>query len=280
VTKPEPVLLTVVMPAFNEEGAIAAAVADVQRQVLSHVAGAELVIVNDGSRDATGAILDRLAADDSRLRVIHQPNGGHGRALRAGLDAARGEYVLLLDSDRQIPLERFDQFWRLARGRDAVLGVRAGRRDPWPRLVLTRAVRLALWLLFDVRLRDANAPCKSVRREVWLHAAAAIPPDSLAPSLMLAIFLRRAGYAVVEFPVAHRPRDTGEVSLRAGKLFRFCLRGLGQLLAFREGMSQWARNRRSASSAPDRPASARPGASTSGATAPGGSWKRARRPAA
>lgn len=98
--------LSVVMPAYNEEAAIEQALREVQRHVLTLIPGAEVIVVNDGSRDGTGLILDRLVAENSSLRVIHQPNGGHGRALRTGLDAARGEHVFLIDSDRQIPWRR------------------------------------------------------------------------------------------------------------------------------------------------------------------------------
>ena len=70
------------MPAYNEEEGIEAAVEAVQTHVLDRVATSELVVVNDGSRDTTGALLDKLAATDSRIRVVHKPNGGHeiGRA--------------------------------------------------------------------------------------------------------------------------------------------------------------------------------------------------------
>ena len=82
--------LSVVMPAYNEEASIELAVAELQQHVLNTTPGAELVVVNDGSRDRTGKILDQLAYRDSRIRVIHQPNRGHGRALMTGLDGALG----------------------------------------------------------------------------------------------------------------------------------------------------------------------------------------------
>src|SRR5512143_817972 len=103
MTAPRPTL-SVVMPAYNEEGGIADATTEVREWVLDRIPGSELVVVNDGSRDGTSAILDRLSAADPRIRVIHRPNGGHGPALRAGLDAAWGERLLLIDSDQQIPL--------------------------------------------------------------------------------------------------------------------------------------------------------------------------------
>src|SRR2546426_2192 len=118
MNEPSRVPLTVVMPAYNEEGAIEEAVAEIRQHVLDAVKGSDLVVVNDGSRDKTGDILDRLAKQDDRVRVVHQANGGHGRALRTGLDAARGEYIFLIDSDRQIPLDAFALVWQAAQGKD------------------------------------------------------------------------------------------------------------------------------------------------------------------
>ena len=141
--RPTPVCVTVsvVMPAYNEEEAIEDAVRDVQEHVFMVVPDAELVVVNDGSRDRTGEILDRLATGEPRMRVIHTANGGHGRALRTGLDAASGSYVFLIDSDRQIPLTAFSALWEAAKTRDGAFGVRRKRNDPRLRLLLTAVIR-------------------------------------------------------------------------------------------------------------------------------------------
>ena len=225
--------LSVVMPAFNEEGAIEAAVKEVQQYVFHEIHTTELIVVDDGSRDRTGEILDILAIEDGRIKVVHQPNGGHGRALRTGLDAACGEYLFLIDSDRQIPLNVFASLWKAARGRDGAFGIRVTRHDPRIRLMLTGLVRKTLRLVFRVQLRDANIPFKILRRSIWLEARELIPEDTLAPSIFLAIIGRRLGRDIVEVEVPHRERTTGVVSIRRGKLFKFCAKAFGQLMAFR-----------------------------------------------
>lgn len=225
--------LTVVMPAYNEEGAIEEAVNEVRRQVLDAVPGADMIVVDDGSRDRTGAILDRIAAADPRVAVVHQANGGHGAALRHGMERAEGEYLFLLDSDRQIPVEAFAPLWAAARGRDGAFGVRVQRHDPRIRLALTRLVRLSLRGLFGVSLHDANVPFKVIRRSAWVEARDVIPEGTLAPSLFLAVFARARGLDVVEQEVPHLERRTGVVSIRRWKLFKFCSRAFRQLLAFR-----------------------------------------------
>jgi glycosyltransferase involved in cell wall biosynthesis len=229
------------MPAYNEEGAIADAVRDVQEHVFSVVPDAELVVVDDGSRDRTGAILDELARDEPRLHVVHKANGGHGRALRTGLDAASGEYVFLIDSDRQIPLTAFPPLWEAARTRDGAFGIRKKRNDAQLRLVLTKVIRSLLRPLVGVTIYDANVPFKIVRHSAWAAAKPLIPEDTLAPSLFLAIFMFRMGYDVATIEVPHKDRETGTVSIRRWKLFKFCARAFRQLLAFRSMLNQAVR---------------------------------------
>lgn len=232
-THPTP--LSVVMPAYNEEEVIARAVQEVQRHVLDQVPGSELMVVNDGSSDATGAILDKLATDP-RVRVLHRRNGGHGPALRSGMDEARGAWLFLLDSDRQIPLEGFAALWGSAADVDGIFGVRRERDDPWVRLWLTQAIRVALRVLFGVAVRDANVPFKLLRASLWADARPFIPADTLAPSLFLAVFAAVRGYRIRSVQVPHRRRSTGVPSIRAGKLLRLSLRGFGQLLRFRKSL--------------------------------------------
>ncbi len=220
------------MPACNEEGAIVAAVDEVRQHVLSLLPDSELVVVDDGSRDHTGRLLDEAAARDSRIRIIHQPNGGHGAALLTGLNAARGEYIFLIDSDRQILLDNFTSAWDgVIEGRDAVFGVRRRRYDPVLRLCLAWLIRHAVNVLCRVSLRDPNAPYKLFRRGIWNEARGCVPDGTLAPSLFLAIVAKSRGYDILEIDVTHRERETGQVTLRHFRLLTFCAVGLRQMMS-------------------------------------------------
>jgi dolichol-phosphate mannosyltransferase len=227
------------MPAFNEAAGIEAAVREVLATVTA-VESVEVIVVDDGSGDGTGEILDELAREHEGLRVVHQANAGHGAALRTGIEAARGERLFLLDADRQIPLTAFPAVWSRAGGRDGAFGVRAVREDPPVRRALTWLVRLAIAALFGLRIADANAPFKVVRREVWREAARCIPRGTLAPSLFLAIYVRHRGLDVPDVEVPHRARATGAGSLPTLRLAKFCIRALGQLLALRARLGRCA----------------------------------------
>jgi len=224
--------LSVVMPAYNEAGNIEAAVADVVAHVFRVVPDAEMLVVDDGSRDATGAIAAACGRRDQRIRVVAQANAGHGPALVRGMREARGDFLLLLDSDRQIGLLDFDQTWRLAQQHDAVLGVRRDRADPRYRLVLSAVVRGVMAAVLGVRSSDPNVPYKLVRRDRALDAVCAMPDDPRIPSILLTVHLARRGVSTVEQPVQHFERAAGESTLKFMRLARFCAAALGELLRF------------------------------------------------
>ncbi len=223
--------LTIIMPAYNEEACIRDAVQEVCGHVLAVVPGARLLVIDDGSRDGTGGILDELASQNAAVEVLHKANGGHGDSLAFGLNRAAGEYVMLLDSDRQIPLDDFAKHWE-QRGPSTMLsGVRVHRQDPLPRLLLTSAIRGAIRCLFGRRIRDGNVPYKIFPRALWEQARDAMPAGSLTPSLFLAILAARdPRIQFVEVPVTHLARRSGKVSLVSWRLVHFCCRAAGQLM--------------------------------------------------
>src|SRR5262245_20095168 len=90
------VTLSVVMPAFNERETVGIVI----RRILTEVPiDLELIVVNDGSTDGTGEILDRMAAEDPRINVVHKTNGGKTSALIRGFELSRGQIVIIQDAD-------------------------------------------------------------------------------------------------------------------------------------------------------------------------------------
>lgn len=238
------VAISVIMPAYNEAASIAASVEDVEQGVFSVVEDGELIVIDDGSTDQTGVLLDELASKYPRLRVIHQANAGHGPSLIRGVAEARGETVLLLDSDRQIKLDGFGEHWRRMGREDLVafLGVRTPRHDAAHRLVISRLMRVLIHLCFGQAPRDAGAPYKIVRRSQWNEATESIAKDSWVPSVLLAVFLlRRYRDRTVEEAVTHLARDQGESTLNFTRLTRFCRKATTEIFAFRRALNRGSR---------------------------------------
>jgi dolichol-phosphate mannosyltransferase len=226
--------LTIVMPAYNEELTIADAINDVIKSVAAFVDSAEFIIVDDGSKDKTGAIVRELQKTHPIIKLITQLNAGHGPALRRGIDEAKGDWLLLLDSDRQIDLEAFCKHWPERLSYDVFLGVRKPRHDPGFRLVISNLMRTALGVATGTRPLDAGAPYKIISRKAWDMARPHIRATSWIPSVLLATYaLGNPRLVVRQVTILHRLRLHGESTLNAKRLARFCWFAVGDILAFR-----------------------------------------------
>jgi dolichol-phosphate mannosyltransferase len=232
-------VLSIVMPVYNEEDAVGSVIRGIYSTILSRLPGAELLAIDDGSRDRTPLILDDLAKRYPQIRPFHKDNGGHGSALLFGLQRARGEHIFLTDSDGQTDPADFWILWDKRQQSDFVTGVRADRHDPQHRLWIARFLRLAIRALFGVRCRDANVPFKLMSRDFWEKTKARIPEGTLTPSLFLCLAAKRGTNSVIETDIRHLPRETGECTIRYMRLMRFCVRALGQFLKFR--FIEWRR---------------------------------------
>jgi glycosyltransferase involved in cell wall biosynthesis len=202
-------------PAHDEAENIEALVTEA-RQALPRLAEAfEIVVVDDGSRDGTAAIADRLATEHPDVvRVVHHPvNRGYGAALRSGFGAARMPFVGFIDGDRQFRVEDMARLLERISGPDrpdAVVGYRLRRADPLVRLVYARAYRLALVTLFGLHVRDVDCACKVFRRDAL--EGVRLESGGAFLSAELLIKLRANGRSIAEVGVPHYPRVAGRSS--------------------------------------------------------------------
>ena len=218
--------LSVIIPAYNEEHSIQGAIQDVLNDVAAVIPDLEVIVVNDGSRDRTAELANEIASRDARVKVLTQRNRGHGPALVRGLAGAAGEWLLLIDSDRQVSLKNFARHWALTADHDAILGLRRPRRDPLHRLLISFAMRVLLRARLGINAGDAGAPYKLVKRRVWLDACRMMRDGCWIPSVLLAAHvLRHRDIVAREVPVEHQRRSHGPSTLNLGRLARFCREG-------------------------------------------------------
>lgn len=211
--------LSLVLPAYNEaeniERAVRAAAAAGAR------AGSyEVVVVNDGSRDATDEKLAALEAElGPRLRVIrHESNRGYGAALRSGFAAADGDLVFYTDSDNQFDLSELEGTLPLMREWDAVLGYRIARKDARRRLMTSWVFNRLSCAVFGLSVRDLNCSFKLLRREVL--RALPLASDDFFIDTELVVRLHRGGFRYVERGVTHLPRVAGRSTVRLSDIPR------------------------------------------------------------
>jgi dolichol-phosphate mannosyltransferase len=207
--------LSIVMPAYNEAAHIEQCVQEWYDGVAARIAGTEMIVVDDCSRDGTGDRLRALAARLPALRVLTTPgNGGHGRALRFGLEHATGEFVFHTDSDRQHTPDDFWALWDRRTTADFVFGVRGRRADGAFRAAVSAMMRGLNAVLWGRWIDDANCPYKLMRRTALEPVLASIPRSSFIPMVMVSVLARRDGFRVSEVPVQHFPRVAGQQSLK------------------------------------------------------------------
>jgi glycosyltransferase involved in cell wall biosynthesis len=204
--------LSYFFPAHNEEANLRPLVEEAMAALPALAEAWEILIVDDGSRDATPAIADELAAaSPGRVRVVHHPtNLGYGAALRSGLGAARHDLVAFTDGDRQFRVADLGRLLsRLAEpdNPDVVVGYRISRADPLVRTVYARLYRLANRIFFGLTVRDVDCACKLFRRAAL--DGLRIESGGAFFSAELLIKLRASGRTVAEVGIPHYPRTAG-----------------------------------------------------------------------
>ena len=204
--------LSYFFPAHNEEANLEGLVAEALDTLPSLADTFEIIAVDDGSRDRTAEIADRLAAaNPDVVRVVHHPvNRGYGGALRSGFEASRYELLAFTDGDRQFrvaDLGRLTARLQAPDRPDVVVGYRIRRADPLIRIVYARTYKLANRVLFGLRVRDVDCAAKLFRREALDGVRVASGGAFFSAELLIKV--RNQGRSVVEVGVPHYPRTAG-----------------------------------------------------------------------
>ncbi len=225
--------LSIVIPAYNEEANIVAAVEEVSRVAQTLNLDYEIILVNDGSRDRTGEMArNDLTPRIPNFRLVeHFPNRGYGGALKAGFAAATKELIAFTASDKQFKFSEITLLLeRLKPDVTLVSGWRVKRQDNFIRRLNGRGWNTVVLILFGRTIHDIDCGFKLFRRDVLNHIhiesnGAMIDTEMLAE-------MRARGYKMADVPVTHLPRTAGsptganlKVIARAFRdLFKFRLR--------------------------------------------------------
>jgi len=197
--------LSVVMPCYNEHDKIEDLLRDWDARLRARVAHYEIIVVNDGSTDGTGRILDRMRKEIKSLRVIHQLNNGHGRAVRRGYDLCRGVYILQVDPNGKYDPSDFDRLWERRESSVLVLATRTQRLDSLLKQLFSRMLRSFLKLFFGTVIADANVPFRLFRRDLARPLLARLPQTCESVNICLALLMKQQWpQNVVEVPVPFR----------------------------------------------------------------------------
>ncbi len=205
---PEGTGLSVVFPAYNDAHTIGALI-DYSARLLERISSNfEIVVVNDGSEDATGEVLAQRQSVYPFLRVVtHPKNRGYGAALRSGFDAARKSLVFYTDGDGQYdPTELLSLIPAL--GENALVnGYKLRRSDSSLRKIIGRLYHHAARLLFRLPIRDTDCDFRLMRRDVLSSLTLTSDSGAICPELVWQ--MKHSGAPIAEVGVGHYPRVSG-----------------------------------------------------------------------
>jgi hypothetical protein len=225
-------LLSLCLPAYNEEANIEDTLDAAGAILPEFVRDFEVIVVDDGSRDQTAAKVAAYAAAAPWVRLVqHERNRGYGAAVTSGLRAASGDLVAFTDADGQFSL--LDLPWFLTRlgACDLIIGYRYRRADPWHRRLNAWSWNRLIRILLGVRVRDLDCAFKLFRRDIIDRLS--LTATGAAINAEILVQCTRAGLRIGELPVSHYPRCHGAPTGAALRVIWRAFRELPQLWKYR-----------------------------------------------
>lgn len=200
--------LSVIIPAYNEEGSLPTFLPRVVAACREH--GWRLIVVNDGSRDATRAILDGMRDVEVLTAIHHKVNRGYGGAIKSGIRAATTEYVITIDADGQHDLEDVNRLHEMIVREDAdmVVGTRQGATSGWYRELGKSLIRWVARRLITVPIRDLNSGMKIYDTRL-AQRYIGLCPDKMPFSDVIGLVFISQRHRVLECPISIRTRLAG-----------------------------------------------------------------------
>lgn len=213
--------LFIIIPAYNEEMNIEVVAREWHDIVEKIGPSSRLVIIDDGSKDGTYQKLCELQEQLPQLDPVTKPNGGHGATVLFGYHYAlkhNAEYIFQTDSDGQTLPSEFSQFWGQRKEFPAIIGFRNHRQDGFSRILVTKVLKSVIYLIFRLRITDANTPFRLMSKDVLNKYINKIPKDFNLSNVMLSVQMVNGKENVKFIPITFRPRQGGVNSINLPRI--------------------------------------------------------------
>lgn len=232
-------LLSIVIPAYNEEKNLPRVVAELQTALRQGEIPYEIILVNDNSKDNTPGVIAGLMAADPCVRTVNRrPPGGFGRAIRSGLDAVRGDIVVICMADcSDVPGDVVRYYRTIQEGYDCVFGSRfikgsVVKNYPRLKLAVNRIVNWGIKFLFRCPFNDLTNAFKAYRAHV-LRECGAFSSSHFNITIELSLNALNRGYKIAQIPIQWHGRTWGGSNLRLMQMGRRYLATLVKAFADR-----------------------------------------------
>lgn len=202
--------LSIAIPAYNEEENIEWVIKNALKTLPKYFKDFEIIAVDDGSKDKTGQILDKLAIKEPRLKVIHQPNGGYSKAMHTGIMASKKEYVAYMPADGQFLVDDMRHCFEIISKNDLVLGYRGSRPDyTTKRIIFSYGYLLILLFLFSIKWIDVG--WINIWRTKQVQKLKLDENSGIFILVEILVRFTRKGLKIDEAPSYYHIRKAGEV---------------------------------------------------------------------
>ena len=233
--------LYIVIPAYNEQETIQSVIEDWHPVAVNAGPESRLVIIDDGSKDNTYAMLKEAQEKYPQLIALTKPNGGHGATLLYGYKYALeqgADFVFQTDSDGQTKAEEFDEFWQQRNEYAMVIGHRNKREDGFYRVFVTKTLKFVCLLLFHVKLKDANTPFRLMQAGELAKILPLIPENYNLSNVVISVIFAKKKLPVKYIPITFRPRQGGVNSINMKRIFKIGKKAMGDFIKINKMVNQ------------------------------------------
>lgn len=209
--------LWVVMPVYNEQDCLETVLGEWIPELRKHCSTFTFVALNDGSKDGSLALLQRLSQKYPELKVVDKANSGHGQSCIHGYKLAienKAEWVFQMDSDGQCDPSFFGQIANAASNNKVVYGYRKSRDDGFRRMVISRIVSLFVLLSAGVWVRDGNVPYRLMHISSLQNIVSKVPSDFHLANILITV-LQKKSFGIHWEDIHFRNRIGGVASVKA-----------------------------------------------------------------
>lgn len=226
--------LAVIIPVYNEEGAIEKVINKWNNELVKIDINFKIYVYNDGSKDNTLNLLKQLKRNYKNLIVFDKLNSGHGSTILQGYcENSHAEWIFQADSDDEIEPKLFQKLWRYRNNYDFIVGRRSERKSPLARSIISFVARLVVNIIYGKSVYDVNCPYRLMKVKRFKDCFFSVPKGSFAPNVIISGYAAWKKIKTVEVDVLFQPRTTGEISIKKIKLFKAAITCLWQTIIYR-----------------------------------------------